>query len=69
MEVITKMEKNRENQESDDKMVKKKSSFQKAIMAIFGVMIAYTSQYTPDPVVKTATLFFGMFIVLYAVIK
>lgn len=58
-----------EKKELDKKMLKKKSSFQKAIMAIFGVMIAYTSQYTPDPVVRTATLFLGMFVVLYAVIR
>jgi len=55
--------------ELDEKMPKKKSSFQRAIIAIFGVMIAYTSQYTPDPVVRTATLFLGMFVVLYAVVK
>jgi len=43
--------------------------FQKAILAIVGVMIVFVSQYTPDPVVRFAVFILGLVIVVFAVFR
>lgn len=51
------------------KKKKKKNLLQQALMAIIGVMIAYSSQYATDALLRILFLFFGIAIVVYAVAK
>ena len=62
--------KNSNDREKEIEMPKRKRNpLQRAVMAVVGVMVVYVSNYTPDPVVRTAVFVLGLGIVIYAALK